>query len=353
MRRRQIGVVMVLCCLLAPAPLSARDDDTLRVLFIGNSHTYVNDLPGMFHSLSESGSRVAIVDMSAPGGYALMEHVTNPTTLDKIARPGWDFVALQEQSQIPTIEYWRENGMYPASRTLDSLVRLPGAGTAFYMTWGWKLGGTMTYRGHSSPEFRDYFHMQDSTTAAYRRIARELSARMVPVGSAWAIARRRDSLVDLWQTDNCHATVKGTYLAACVFYAALWEADPRGLSYAAGLNPEDAQSLQQAAWEAVSGISEHVITPRSAPAVRAVPNPFSSNVRISCSLPASSRPAVTIFDATGRLIRTLFNDRRTPGPQDILWNGRDHDGDRVRPGIYFCKLQAADRVARIRLVKAR
>ncbi len=353
MRHRQIDTVIILCCLLAAAPLNAQDTDTLRVLFIGNSHTYVNDLPGMFRSLSESGFQVAIVDISAPGGHALMEHVVNPTTLSKIAQPGWDFVALQEQSQIPTIEYWRENGMCPASRTLDSLVRLPGGNTAFYMTWGWKLGGTMTYRGHSSPVFRDYFHMQDSATAAYQRIASELSARMAPVGSAWAIARHRDSLVDLWQADNCHATVKGTYLAACVFYAALWEADPRGLSYIAGLNPEDALSMQEAAWEAVSGIAESPLTSRPVPAARAAPNPFGSRARISYDLPAPAMVAATIFDATGRRVRALLDDCRKPGPQAILWDGRDHDGDRVRPGIYFCELRAADRVSRIRLVKAR
>ncbi len=352
MSRRQIGTVIILCCLLAAAPLSARDDDTLRVLFIGNSHTYVNDLPGMFRSLSESGSRVAIVDMSAPGGHALMEHVVNPTTLSKIARLGWDFVALQEQSQIPTIEYWCENGMYPASRTLDSLIRLPGAGTAFYMTWGWKLGGTMTYREHSSPPFRDYFHMQDSATAAYLRIARELSARMVPVGSAWAIARHRDSLVDLWQADNCHATVKGTYLAACVFYAALWEADPRGLPYIAGLNPEDALSMQEAAWEAVAGVSESPLTSQPMLSSHAAPNPFSSRTRISYDLPAAARVTAFIFDATGRRVRTLFDDCCTSGPQVILWNGQDHEGNQVRPGTYFCELRAPDRVSHIRLVKA-
>jgi hypothetical protein len=308
MSRRLTGTVIILCCLLATAPLSAQDDDTLRVLFIGNSHTYVNDLPGMFRSLSESGSRVAIVDMSAPGGHALMEHVVNPTTLSKIARLGWDFVALQEQSQIPTIEYWCENGMYPASRTLDSLIRLPGAGTAFYMTWGWKLGGTMTYREHSSPPF-------------------------------------------LWQADNCHATVKGTYLAACVFYAALWEADPRGLPYIAGLNPEDALSMQEAAWEAVAGVSESPLTPRPVLTAHAAPNPFSSRTRISYDLSAPAMVAATIFDATGRRVRALVDDYRKPGPQVILWNGRDQDGNRVRPGTYFCELRATGCVSRVRLVK--
>ena len=57
---------------------------------------------------------------------------------------------------------------------------------------------------------------------------------MAPVGWAWYRARRMDSLIDLWQADSCHATVKGTYLGACVFYARLFEADPTGLGYTAG-----------------------------------------------------------------------------------------------------------------------
>ena len=230
--------------------------DSLRVLFIGNSHTYVNDLPGLFRGLSEAGGRPVLTDASTFGGYSLEDHTNMQATLDKIAQDSWDYVALQEQSVIPTIHYWRYNSMYPAARLLDSLIRLQGARTVFYMTWGWKYGGQHSYGDSLSPDFRDYFEMQESVRVAYKEIAAELSATVSPVGMAFARARHIDSLADLWQIDYCHATLKGTYLGACVFYAVLHGANPTGLDFYGGLSPEDARFCQEVAWQTVSGIEE-------------------------------------------------------------------------------------------------
>jgi hypothetical protein len=230
--------------------------DTLRVLFVGNSHTYVNDLPELFSGLSEAGGRPVRTDASTLGGYSLEDHTKTPATLDRIAQDSWSYVVLQEQSVIPTIHYWRYNSMYPASRLLDSLIRLRGARTAFYMTWGWKNGGSQSYGDSWSPDFRDYFEMQESVRVAYEGIANELSSTLVPVGMAFALARRTDSLVDLWQADYCHATLEGTYLGACVFYAVLHGSSPVGLDFYGGLDSATARFCQDIAWQAVSGLAE-------------------------------------------------------------------------------------------------
>ncbi len=253
---RLLAVVIVFA-----ATGTARAGDTLRVLFIGNSHTYVNDLPGLFLGLSEAGGRPVRTDMSAIGGYSLEDHTNTQATLDKIAQDSWDYVALQEQSVIPTIHYWRYNSMYPAARLLDSLIRRQGARTVFYMTWGWKYGGQQSYKDSTSPDFRDYFEMQESVRVAYLEIAAELSAAMSPVWMAFARARHIDSLVDLWQADYCHATLEGTYLGACVFYAVLHGANPTGLDFYGGLSPETARFCQEVAWQTVSGIVEEPPVP--------------------------------------------------------------------------------------------
>jgi hypothetical protein len=216
----------------------------------------VNDLPGLFLGLSEAGGRPVRTDQSVYGGYSLEDHANTQATLDKTAQDSWDFVALQEQSVIPTIHYWRYNSMYPAARRLDSLIRRQGAQTVFYMTWGWKYGGQYSYGDSLSPDFRDYFEMQESVRVAYQAIAAELSAVMSPVGMAFARARHIDSLVGLWQVDYCHATLEGTYLGACVFYAVLHGANPVGLEFCGGLSPEDARFCQEVAWQTVSGVAE-------------------------------------------------------------------------------------------------
>ncbi|HTW93053.1 MAG TPA: DUF4886 domain-containing protein [bacterium] len=248
-RLRVVALVIALAAL-------AQADDSLRVLFIGNSLTYVNDLPGLFAGLSEAGGKPVRTDASTFGGYSLEDHTKTQATLDKIAQDSWSFVVLQEQSIIPTIPYWRYNSMYPASRRLDSLIKLQGAKTAFYMTWGYKYGGQHNYGDSLSPDFQDYFEMQESLRVAYEGIAKELSSTLVPVGMAFARARHTDSLVDLWQVDSCHPMLEGTYLGACVFYAVLYESNPVGLQFYGGLDSATARFCQEMAWQTVSGIAD-------------------------------------------------------------------------------------------------
>jgi hypothetical protein len=320
--------------------------DSLRVLFIGNSHTYVNDLPGLFAGLAQSGGRTAITDMSAPGGYSLMEHCADSTTLAKIAQGGWSFVALQEQSQIPTIEYWRDNGMYPSARRLDSLIRAQGCSTTFYMTWGWKNGGIMTWRGYSSPDFRDYFHMQDSVTAAYLMIAGELAARMSPVGMAWARAKRRDSLVDLWQSDECHATLEGTYLAACVFYAALFRANPVGLEFTGGLSMEDARFCQEVAWETVSGPDERPVSePAPVVSLTVAPNPATNATTVSYTLLKAGTASLKFYDVTGQLVQVLTDGYHNAGTSSFILHPSS-----LSSGIYLLELETGNTTTTKKLI---
>jgi len=315
---------------------AAQERDTLHVLFVGNSHTYVNDVPGLFESLAVSAGKVAFSDLSAPGGYTLQQHSLLQQTLDMIAQDSWDFVVLQEQSQIPSINSQRFGRMYPACRKLDSLILAHGESTAFYMTWGWRDGGTMHYGGDSSPCFRDYFEMQDSVAAAYRMIADELGATLCPVGLAWARARRQVPTIALWQDDMCHATLMGSYLAACVIYGRLFDADPTGLPFAAGLAPDTALFLQTMAAQTLALVERGERTPvmhRLAVRPAIGRGPFRFDARSS---------PILILDPAGRTVRALDANSGT-------WDSRDESGSPARPGVYF----AVAGSARARLVLVR
>jgi len=165
--------------LLFFSSLNAQYDDTLEILFIGNSYTYVNSLPQIFLNLSESGGKSVLVGHSTVGGYSLELHSSYTPTIDKILQNDWDFVVLQEQSQIPTINYYRYNSMYPSARILDSIISDHGSETAFFMTWGRKYGGQQWINGYSSPVFVNFFHMQDTLRSAYTEISVELSAELI------------------------------------------------------------------------------------------------------------------------------------------------------------------------------
>ncbi|MEO0067772.1 MAG: T9SS type A sorting domain-containing protein [candidate division WOR-3 bacterium] len=77
--------------------------------------------------------------------------------------------------------------------------------------------------------------------------------------------------------------------------------------------------------------------------LRAFPNPTTGAVRFSASIPSDAQ--ITIYDASGRLIRTL------EGKGSWLWDGRDLNGNQVAPGVYFCRLGSTTTESKLVLLK--
>ncbi len=305
--------------------------DTTHVLFIGNSYTEFNNLPLLFTQLSAAGGRTVYTEMSAPGGYTLEGHTQLQESLDKIRSRQWQYVILQEQSQYPTIDYYRYNSMYPSARSLDSLISITGSNTMFYMTWGRKYGGEQCINGHCSPVFRDYFHMQDSLESAYNTIASQLNAQLSPVGLAWKRARMLDTAIELWDMDYSHPSLKGSYLAACVFYAKIFGVSPVGLNFYAGLLPAEALWLQQVAAGEVIGIANSNITiPESFFIEQNYPNPFNPATKINFGIPESGFVQLTIYDNKGSEILNPVNSFLNAGNYSALIDLTGYSS-----GVYF------------------
>src|SRR5437879_3318031 len=83
---------------------SAPSGTCTRVLFIGNSYTFVNDLPGTFAGLAAAGGHRVQTGMLASGGATLEAHAADPATARALASTRWSGVVLQEQSEIPAVE---------------------------------------------------------------------------------------------------------------------------------------------------------------------------------------------------------------------------------------------------------
>jgi len=212
-----------------------------RGLFIGNSYTACNDLPGMIASLARRGTPPCelATRMVVQGGVTLEWHYEQPETLAAIREGDWDFVALQEQSLRPVEDTAK---MHEFGLKLHQEIREPGGETVLYMTWA---------RQHL-PE------MQEKLTAAYVGLAEKAGAKVVPVGLAWQRALAAAPELTLHTEDQSHPNPTGTYLAACVFASSLFGAKPPysladleasvpGLSMLSGAQ---AEALQLIAWEA-------------------------------------------------------------------------------------------------------
>ena len=200
-----------------------------RILFIGNSFTQRNDLPGMLAALAASAKPARRVETGRviANGMALKTHWTRGEARELIRKKKWDFVVLQEQSTRPL----KNPGlMHEYVRLFNGDIAAAGARTALYMTWA----------------RRDGFDRQDELADAYTGIGRELGAVVVPVGMAWKRALAGDPSLVLHDRDGSHPSPAGSYLAACVFYAALFSESPIGLTTdVPGMNGEDAALLRR------------------------------------------------------------------------------------------------------------
>lgn len=223
------------------------DNSCTKVLFIGNSYMYVNDLPATFEKLAQAGGHKVETASSAEGGWTFFDHNNSSNTHNLIESGNWDYVVLQEQSQIPASEQARVQGMYPAARDLVRKIKATGATPVFFVTWahrdGWPDNGLNSYEA-----------MQKQIDFGYAQIAQELNVSLAPVGDAWLVATRQDPQLSLWQEDGSRPSEAGTYLAANVFYALIFNESPEGLSYRASLSKEVAEKLQSFAANTVLSI---------------------------------------------------------------------------------------------------
>ena len=204
----------------------------LRLLFVGNSFTARNDLPGMLAAMATAAGKRLEHRLISRGGASLRMHWNQGEAPAAVRDGRYDWVVLQEQSTLPIKN---ANRFHENVRLFDAAIKDAGAKTALYMTWA---------RKHAP-------QTQRALTEAYEAIGRETGALVVPAGVAWErFLAKHDSPV-LHDADGSHPTVAGTYLAACVFFAALFDASPVGVGEAPdGVSSADAKKLQQVAWAA-------------------------------------------------------------------------------------------------------
>ena len=222
--------------------------NTTRVLFIGNSYTYVNNLPLLLYNLALANGDTIIYDSSAPGGYTFQQHTSNATTLQKINAQPWDYVVLQEQSQIPSFPPSQvSTDCLPYAQQLVSLIRQNDSCSTplFYMTWGRKYGDASNCANYTP--LCTYEGMSQRLRESYLQMCDDNLAMASPVGVAFYNSRLADSTLNLYQSDNSHPSLAGSYLAACTFYASIFHQSPIGNTYLAGLTQSTATFLQNIA----------------------------------------------------------------------------------------------------------
>lgn len=70
------------------------------------------------------------------------------------------------------------------------------------------------------------------------------------------------------------------------------------------------------------------------------PNPMRSSTQIAYRVPTDSRVRISVFDVSGRVVRTLVDDVASAGAHVVEWNGRDNGGRPVSSGVYYYKMSS-------------
>ena len=247
----------VFCAAVFATPARPQDSpskEEIHVLFIGNSLTYVNDLPNMVAELAQAGKQRPLrYERETPGGCTLEKHWKDGKALAKIQSRKWDFVVLQGQSEAAMR---RRDSMFEYGKRFNAEINKNGAKTLQYLTWAMQ----------NKPDD------QAVINKAYLDLSKELQARVAPVGIAWATALQADKGLVLHQPDKLHPNPTGTYLAACVFYATIYGKSPEGLPGIVGkLTDDEARPLQAIAWKVVQVTDKAAASAQEKPTVGLIP----------------------------------------------------------------------------------
>lgn len=212
--------------------------DNSRVLFIGNSLTYVNDLPGMLSAIAAQAGKTLVTAEVAEGGFALEDHFRAGHAQVEIAK-SYQLVILQ---QGPSAEKASQANLLQWATRFDPLIRDSGARPALYMVW---------------PEL-ERFNRFDDVRASYSNAALAIDGMFIPGGEAWLESWRIDPALKFYGEDNFHPSTLGTYAVALSMFAELFRQTPADLpasfSLANGsqivLDPAQVRPVQQGAWQA-------------------------------------------------------------------------------------------------------
>lgn len=253
---KAIGLVL----LVALFPLSASAQkmnaavtDSVRILFIGNSYTYFNELPQMVKKIAATQNIPIAIGQVTPGGYYFRQHIKNPKVFEEVKKGNWSYVVLQEQSQAPSYSSWEvQSQTFAPAHSLDSLIHQynPSAKVIFYMTWGHRDGDEDSLQVKKYPLTASYLGMQMRLMTSYLEMAYQNDAWCAPVGIAWMKAREQRPKFNLYMPDGSHPTVGGSYLAANVIFTTIFQHRYK-TTFTAGLADDDAQYFRQLAEETV------------------------------------------------------------------------------------------------------
>ena len=190
----------------------------VRVLFIGNSYTYFNDMPAIFASICAENGVEADIESVTWGDYTFARFLDPSDELgalvaEKLGGERYDYVVMQEYSHVPATD---PGTFFRDAAALAAKVRANGATPVLYETWARADGDHILVENGWTHE-----EEQDLLRSAYEKAAADSGAILVYAGDRFSEAYRAGEGV--FEDDGSHPTELGSRLVAKVFYETLFE----------------------------------------------------------------------------------------------------------------------------------
>ncbi len=238
-----LAAVAVSACLTTGGPtgITTYPDGLTRVLFIGNSFTYVEDVPGMLVAIArQDGDTTFRTTTIAFADAALEDHWHEGSARQALERSKWEYVVMQQgPSSLPAsqqhLSYWTQQ--------FTPLIRSANAKPVLYQVW------PHISRPQDFPAVRQ----------SYAGAAAAVSGVLAPAGAAWHVYLTTTNAVPLYASDGLHASKQGAYLASLVIYASVRSVNPESLPDtipgAPAIAASAVRALQAAAAQTVAPLS--------------------------------------------------------------------------------------------------
>jgi hypothetical protein len=170
-----------------------------RVLFIGNSLSYTNNLPQLLTEVAYAHSIELHTDLIAEANYALMDHWEKGQIQIAIAQGNYDFVIIQ---QGPSSQNFGKGILIEYGGKIKALCDRYGSKLLYFMVWP-ALENASTF---------------DAVINNHYEAARINSAMICPVGERWQLAIKNNTSHGLYAPDGFHPSLKGSQFTAELLY---------------------------------------------------------------------------------------------------------------------------------------
>lgn len=311
-------------------------NSTLNVLFIGNSLTFYNNMPEMVKKLAKTQNRNITYGQHTIGGYSLKLHASSDSTMRLIRRGNWNYVVIQGFSKdfAYTNKKMNVDVLPYLYAIVDSIKKYnSNAQIVLYMTWAYKNGSEVDCKNEK--RLCSYSEMQNILSANYLKAAANTDMWVAPVGEVWAKIRTQNPTIELYNLDNLHPSIEGSYVAASVFYSLLFHESVTS-EYYDKLAKADAVRIQKLASETVmQNVHVWKNTPIFAVDILSLQDTvddsivINKQIKIDVQKPSDKLLRIEIYSIWGELVETCVDVKL---PYFVA-------ASKYNPGTYFIKIR--------------